>query len=569
MANRLKMAIVETIQSLHARGWSARRIARELGVDWASVARHLRGLRPDPNAAIAPIGISSFETGSNTAIAPLGISEVSEPSASDEISLVHRTVEAVEAVEPVEATDATDAVVDGPNPPPPPSPPRPLSPSNQGRRSACEPLRSVIEAALAQGLSAQRIYQDLVTDHGYAGSYYSVRRFVTRWSLRTQRPFRRMECEPGDEAQVDFGKGAPLVGPDGQRRTSHVLRVVLSHSRKGYSEAVSRQTTEAFLRCLENAFHHFGGVPRRIVLDNLRAAVTRADWFDPELNPKVEAFGRHYGTLFWPTKPYTPRHKGKVERGVGYVKGNALKGRTFAGLVEENRFLEEWERTVADRRIHGTIRQQVGPYFESAERAALLPLPSERFPSFEEGRRVVNRDGHIEVAKAYYSVPPEYLGRRIWVRWDSRVVRILNDRQEQIAMHPRHEPGRFSTHRPHIVSEKVNGIERGTAWMLGKIGLVGPHCAAWAQACLHVRGIEGVRAVQGLLSLSHRHRATAIDRACEIAHSYSAYRLRIVRRLIDRDEPKQLAFVDVDPIIRPLADYTRFVHNAIQKGASR
>ena len=93
----------------------------------------------------------------------------------------------------------------------------------------------------------------------------------------TPLPYRRMECAPGEEAQIDFGRGASLVGPDGQRRVPHVLRVILSHSRKGYSEAVARQSTEDFIRGLENAFHHFGGVPKTLVPDNLKAAVLKAD----------------------------------------------------------------------------------------------------------------------------------------------------------------------------------------------------------------------------------------------------------------------------------------------------
>jgi len=123
-------------------------------------------------------------------------------------------------------------------------------------------------------------------------------------------PMRRLEVGPGAEAQIDFGTGAPLVMPDGKRRRTHVFRIVLSHSRKAYSEAVTRQTTEDFLRCLENALWAFGGVPERLVIDNLKAAVSKADWFDPELNPKVQAFAQYYGVVFWPTRPYTPRHKG-------------------------------------------------------------------------------------------------------------------------------------------------------------------------------------------------------------------------------------------------------------------
>jgi hypothetical protein len=226
-------------------------------------------------------------------------------------------------------------------------------------------------------------------------------------------PFRRMEVSPGFEAQVDFGTGAPVVGSDGKRRRTHVLRVVLSHSRKGYSEAVITQSTNDFIGCLENAFEHWGGVPHTLVVDNLKAAVIKADWFDPELNPKLAEFCRHYGTIVLPTKPRTPRHKGKVERGVAYVQDNALKGRKFASLREQNELLCHWGQTIEDLRLHGTTKQQVIAVFNDAEKAALLPLPPGRFQNFREARRKVGRDGHVEVAKAYYSVPPEYFGREV------------------------------------------------------------------------------------------------------------------------------------------------------------
>ena len=164
--------------------------------------------------------------------------------------------------------------------------------------------------ALNNHLSARRIWQDLVSEHGFRHEYHSVRRFVARFGTKTPVPFRRLECGPGEEVQVDFGQGAFIVDGDGKRRRPHVFRIVLSHSRKGYSEVVLRQTTDAFLMCLENAFWHFGGVPKRVVLDNLKAAVLHADWFDPELHPKMQAFSEHYGCVFLPTKPRMPRHKG-------------------------------------------------------------------------------------------------------------------------------------------------------------------------------------------------------------------------------------------------------------------
>jgi transposase len=161
---------------------------------------------------------------------------------------------------------------------------------------------------LLAGLSAQRIYQDLVTGHQFPGGYDSVKRFVRSLRRATEPPFRRMECLPGQELQVDFGLGA-WVMEDGKRRRPHLFRAVLSHSRKAYSEVVWRQTSESFLRCLENAFRYFGGVTATVVPDNLKAGVLQADWYDPELNPKLEEFARHYGTVILPTKPATPRHK--------------------------------------------------------------------------------------------------------------------------------------------------------------------------------------------------------------------------------------------------------------------
>jgi len=141
-----------------------------------------------------------------------------------------------------------------------------------------------------------RIHQDLTAEHDFAGSYWSVRRYVRRLGAKTPLPFRHMECPPGAEAQIDFGTSAPVITGEGKGRRTHVLRVVLSHSRKGYSESVYQQTTDNFLMVLENAFWHFGGVPETILIDNLKAVVAKADWYDPVLHPNIQSFTAHYGT---------------------------------------------------------------------------------------------------------------------------------------------------------------------------------------------------------------------------------------------------------------------------------
>jgi len=522
MANRLKMAQMNAIEALLARGWSRRRIARELGVDRGTVSRYARLASEESKPAIPTAGSD-----------PPGNPNPAIPTAGSDA--------------PAESKPAIPTAGSA-------------TPGSGGRRSHCEAHRDQIIAKLGIGLSGVRIWQDLCDERGFAGSYESVKRFIRPLREANPLPFRRMECDPGEEAQVDFGTGAPVVGSDGRRRRPHVIRVVLSHSRKGYSEAIFRQTTEGFIRCLENAFWHFGGVPSTVVIDNLKAAVKRADWYDPELNPKIEEFCRHYGTVIMPTRPRTPRHKGKVERGVGYVQSNALKGRVFASLAEENEHLLRWESRVADRRIHGTTRKQVGKLFDEAERAALRELPPGHFPFFHEGRRTVHRDGHVEVDKAYYSVPPEYVGRRLWVRWDSRLVRVFNDRFEQIALHAKHEPGRFSTDAAHISSKKMSSVEMGASALVGRASRIGPETARWAKAVLDERGVRGMRVLVGLLSLAGRHAGESIEEACRLALSHGHYRLRTVRELLKRPrEQESFEFLDEHPLIREMSFYGRMV----------
>ena len=200
--NQLDVSLQHSIATLAAKGWSSRKIARELDVDRETVRRYRAA--PDPKPAIVPTGCLRTAT-------------------------------------------------------------RP------GRTSQCAPLSSIIEAALLAGLSAQRIYQDLVRDHQFTGGYDAVKRFVRGLAQRTEPPFRRMEYAPGQELQVDFGLGA-WVMEAGKRRRPHLFRAVLAHSRKAYSEVVWRQTSESFLRCLENAFRHFGGVTATVVIAQMARA---------------------------------------------------------------------------------------------------------------------------------------------------------------------------------------------------------------------------------------------------------------------------------------------------------
>jgi len=523
MANQLAMDKVQAIKSLEAAGLSERQIASTLSISRKAVRRHLG------------------RDGSKDTKAPTGSTDPKDTTSA------HRVGDPKDTKAPTGS-----GVVE----------PASQAPSARSSRSLCQAYQQSIVAKLEAGLTAQRIYQDLRDEQEFTGKYHSVRRYVRLLSERSEFAFRRIEVEPGHEMQVDYGTGARCQDAEGKWCKTHVFRLVLSHSRKGYSEAVRRLTTESFIRSLENAFWALDGVPKIVVFDNAKAVVSQ------ELNPKIVEFCRHYGFTLLPTRPRTPRHKGKVERGVGYVQSNALRGRVFSSLAEQNEHLRQWERTVADTRIHGTTKKHVGQLYESVERGALGPLPKERFPFYEEGKRRVSRDGHIEVKRSFYSAPPEYLGSEVWVRWNEQMVRILNHRFEQIAVHCRKEPGRFSTLSEHLASEKISGVERGAAYLLGKTGLLGPHSLRWAEAVLAENGVAGMRSIQGLVALSRKYEAAAIEAACDQAWRCRAFRYRTVKDLLKRKSATQqtLEFIEAHPVIRPMSEYAEFLKNAIQGG---
>jgi hypothetical protein len=239
-------------------------------------------------------------------------------------------------------------------------------------------------------------------------------------------------------------------------------------------------------------------------------------------------FGRHYGTVFLPNRPGQPEHNGKVENSVKYVKNNALKGREFRSLQEENLFLQDWEANIADHRIHGTTRQQVALRF-AVEKPALKPLPAMVFPCFEEAQRLVHRDSYVEIAKAYYEVPPEYIGCNVWARWDGHLVRLFNSRMEPIGVLARKQPGQFSNCLG--ARGRSTTIERSMDYWQERIGKMGEHCALWAEAIIDLRGAWGIRVLQGLAALTRNYSARAINEACRQALTRNRLRLKSIRSI--------------------------------------
>jgi transposase len=530
MANKLMVQEQEAIRNLTALGWGIRRIARQLNVSRNTIRNYVRTLeRPEAGPIAEQILKSAALAGPGSGIQT---DPLSTPGSGGEKS-------------------QTD----------------PLSTAGKtGRQSLCFVHAELILKKVETGLTARRIYQDLRLENAFAGSYQSVNRYVHQVRQTDPKLVQRIEVQPGEEVQVDFGTGPTLVGAGGKKTKTWIFRIVLSHSRKAHSEAVLRQDTETFLRCLENAFRHFGGGTLTINLDNLKAAVLKADWADPELNPKLIDFARHYGTTILPCLPRVPEHKGKVESSVKYVKSNAMAARKFAALAEVNTFLLHWEKTVADVRIHGTTKRQVAELFK-LEKPFLTPLPASLFPCFQEAPRSVHRDGHVEVAKAYYHVPPEYLGRDVWVRFDSREVRIfIHDKVgalKQIQVHRRLPPGQFTN--PRGIGGGQGSLQTNLDYWLKRAGNLGTSCDLWARAVAANRGIGGLRTLMGLVGLIDRHSFPAVNQACERASARGTWRLRDVKALLATQEIQtQITFEEHHPLIRNLSEYGLFIQKQTQ-----
>lgn len=422
-------------------------------------------------------------------------------------------------------------------------------------KSKCEPHRALIQEKLNAGQLGTSIYYDL-QQIKFSGSYESVKRFIRHLSKENPEWVGRILTRPGEEAQVDFGLGAPTRHPKtGQYRRPHLFVMTLSHSGKHYQEVVWRQTQEEWILCHRRAFEFFGGVPAMVVLDNLKAGVEKADWYDPKINRTYAEFARHMGFSVLPCRVGEPRHKGKVERIVQYVQ-DILKGRRFEELDEQNGFLSHWEESTARWRIHGRTKKQVQALFEKEDNPALHPLPAEPFEMFQFGFYRDGPDGYAEVRRAYYAVPG-YLGRRVEVRWTDKMVRIYDPSGRLLVSHIRKPEGSVSSYTgaaPGLRPYDRLGYEK---FLLEKIGRVGNDPLAWARESRRVRGPIAVRLWNGMLQLADRYGTERITAACRHALNVRALRYHILKEFCEGSPQLMLpAFANDNDVIRPLSDYT-------------
>jgi len=338
--------------------------------------------------------------------------------------------------------------------------------------------------------------------------------------------------------------------------------MTLSCCGHSYEEPMWRQDKVSFIRAHENAFLDFSGVPHTVRLDNLKAGVARACLYDPDISEMYAAFAKHWGFVPLPSRPRHPQEQGITERGGGYVKDNALKGRRFDSLEELDSFLKRWNRTIARVRIHGTTRKQVYTHFLEVEKPALKSMPAERFSLFGVGTRTVHLDGYVEVARAFYSVPDRLLGENVRVYWDDRLVRIYHHGQ-CVGVYTLAPAGTFNSLDEHRPAHKPARQAAYQANLLTKAAHIGPQALSWAKGAIEERDVRAYRLLQGMISLTRKHPRERVDWACGIALEHRLFRYKPLRRLVEQAAARAPApplLIQSHDIIRDLSEYVEEVN---------
>jgi transposase len=511
--NVLKPNKKTTIQTLLARGAGQREIARITGIDRKTIRKYQL-------AAMAPANSPGVATGSPPVQEPL--------------------------------TGAQN---------PPPRPP--------AHTSACEPWREFIQAQLALKRNAMAIYQDLVDLHGFGHGYNSVKRFVAQLRAREPEQFDRLEFAPGEEAQVDYGEGAPTLDPaTGRWKRPRLFVMTLRYSRRSFRRVVWKSGQQEWAELHEQAFRYFGGVVRYVVLDNLKEGVLKPDLYEPELNPVYVALLAHYGCVADPARVRDPNRKGSVENAIQHTQDTALKGRRFDSLEAQNEFLESWECKWAAKRIHGREKRQVQAMYEE-ERASLLPLPVTHFAFFREMVRTVCDDTTVRVDSSNYAARPAAIGSKVTVRLYAHLVEI-RDRATGALLrtHARSErPGATvlpDDERPFNPSRQTELL-----WKLARE--IGPSCLQLCQQWFAREGRVGQRRMWGLVGLARQHPPALVEQACTVATQQRRATLKAIAGLVAElaetaAAPPDPKLTQSDALIRDAGAYADFFAAATAGG---
>jgi transposase len=411
--------------------------------------------------------------------------------------------------------------------------PAPVPPQNQ---SSVEPFRDIVVKLRRENVEIKAILARL-QERGYHGSYASVRRFVRALEPHTPDVCVRIETAPGEQAQVDFAEVGRLYDALSHRnRKVYAFVMILSWSRHQYVEFVFDQKLPTWLSLHMRAFAFFGGVPRRVVTDNLTPAIVEADPDNVIANRAYAECAEHYGFRIAPCRPRTPQHKGKVENGVHFVQRNFWAGRELSDLSQANALARSWCLEEAGQRVHGTTRERPFERFEQTEKQRLLPLPDTPYDLTVMKPVKLHRDCHVVFAGSYYSAPFRLVGQKLWVRGGLRLVRLYTPDYQLVATHERAtQPGQRKTHPDHLPPHKRPGLEQTRQSCLEQAKNIGPATHQIVAHLLSDPVVERLPSAGRLVRLANTYSAARLEAACARALLFDDPCYTTVKRILQKE----------------------------------
>lgn len=402
--------------------------------------------------------------------------------------------------------------------------------------SMLDKYREFIETSIYKELSATRIFQDLQREYGFEGGYSTVRDYIRKIKADNQKAYMVIQTLPGEESQVDFGYiGTLNVG--GKRKKAWVFIMTLSYSRYMFVKIVFDQKVKTFIQCHVDAFKYFGGVPETVKIDNLKAGIIEANFFEPIVQRTYAAFAAHYDFWAQPCRVYRPTDKGKVESSVDYVKENCFKGRDFTDIDEAVAFLNHWLETIANVRIHGTTKRKPAEIFHTIEKAKLKELVTEDFIFSDSARATVHINCHLSYKANYYSVPFQYIGMELDVIEVNNLVKIYFE-QKEVALHTlcTGEKGKHITNKDHYPQHKNITLEDILSRQRKEMAAIGQAALAFFDefAREDLKKYD-YRIISGILALRKKYKDETIDAACARAAYYGSYSYTTVRKICQKD----------------------------------
>jgi transposase len=394
----------------------------------------------------------------------------------------------------------------------------PPAPSLGETEQSLLPYRDRIRRWLEEDKLLLTRVHDLLVREGVLVPYASLHRFARKFcdfGRLSSITVRRIDGEPGEYAEVDFGRLGYLQELGNARpRLVYGFVMVLGYSRLSCVVPVFRQDLESVIRCFEEALRFFGGCTRRIVIDNLKSCVELADPLVPRFNRTFLEYAGYRGFIPDPARPYHPKDKPAVEQHVRYVRERFFKGASFVDLDDVARRALVWCRETAGRRIHGTTGCIPVDAFESEEKAVMIPLHPERFVVPRWARCTVHPDHHVRFDSALYSVPTRYIGKQVDVRVDGALVRIYFG-AEVIKTHKQQQRGGRSTDYEDYPKERAPYAMRYPDFYRRKSREIGPAVGDFADRLLAGEfPWSRLRQVQKLLRLAERYGPQRTEAAC-------------------------------------------------------